>query len=465
MKKSLLLLLLVLSLWCCQARHASVLAPLEEEGELFVYLQPFPQEAAGVQLTLANIAAVTIGAGETPLSLVINKMSGLEKKRQRLLAWGRLAPGSYRGLTVSLERAQEKSEEGEVSSSESSEIHVDVPFSVSRRRSTVLYLTVDYRPATAEGSGLAFSLSAFVPRKPLAGLVGYVSNSSSHNITVFNKRSGEVQDVIATGREPQGIALDRRLSRAYVALSGDDAVEVIDLAQGEPFFRIRLLRGDSSRALSLTTDGKTLLAVNNGSNSVSIIDTTSLAEVNRIRVGSGPNSLVVDRSGKRGYVFNTYSNTISVIDVQNQSIVATLSSDAAPIDGDISARGDKLYVIHQWSPYLLVIDLQTLAVRDRIFIGSGAECIKVNPSTDLFYVGKRLEGVVEVYSPNTRLPIDVITSPGAVRHIAIDGEENTLYFLSPAKRRLTDLGVINRQAIFEIDTGEDPYWVSVMGER
>jgi len=68
------------------------------------------------------------------------------------------------------------------------------------------------------------------------------------------------------------MALDQRTKRAYVALSGEDEVDVIDVANGEVVDRIKLSGGDRPRELALTPDGRTLLVVNTGSNTVSIID-------------------------------------------------------------------------------------------------------------------------------------------------------------------------------------------------
>jgi hypothetical protein len=59
-------------------------------------------------------------------------------------------------------------------------------------------------------------------------VLGYVVNTGSNTITIFDKMQLQATGAIATGM-PAGIALDRRLKRAYVILSGEDTIEVLDL--------------------------------------------------------------------------------------------------------------------------------------------------------------------------------------------------------------------------------------------
>ena len=82
--------------------------------------------------------------------------------------------------------------------------------------------------------------------------MGYVTNSASNNITVFDKKAEQAVAVIATGSRPAGMAMDQNRRRAYVALSGDDSIEVVDIATGDIPNRIRLNQGDRSQELALS---------------------------------------------------------------------------------------------------------------------------------------------------------------------------------------------------------------------
>jgi YVTN family beta-propeller protein len=144
---------------------------------------------------------------------------------------------------------------------------------------------------------------------------------------------------------PEAIRFDPVRRQADVALSGDDAVEVIDLLGGEILRRIYLNPGDKPRDAALTLDGRTLLTANSGSDTVSFIDLSALAETARLPVGNGPQAIVLDRAGRRGYVLNALSNSITVIDVPGRQVVTTVRTESGRCEA--FNRDGTRFVLHQ----------------------------------------------------------------------------------------------------------------------
>jgi YVTN family beta-propeller protein len=450
----------------CQASLTGVKPPLEEEGEVYLYIQPFPQEAERLRFTLEEVFAVGGDGKEIPFTVALAELRAHDLRRQRLLAHGRLLPGPYVGLSFKVKKANLKVEEGEASLLlPESPVRIDFPFTVIRRRAQVLSLTFRYEESITGGVSFSPSFSVMTPAKPISSLAGYVTNKGSHNIAVFDKKLRQVVGLIATGAGPAGMALDQRLKRVYVALSGEDAIEVIDITGQEIINRVRLDTGDRPQELALTPDGRSLLVVNNGSNTVSFIDPISLFERAKINVGNGPNSILIDSRGRRAFVFNTLSSTISVLDIPLKALVATLSTDPGPLRGQFNRRGDRLYVIHEFSSFLTVIDPTSLSVIRRFPVRMGMNAIKVDPITDLVYLGRKNEVVVEIYDPLAFVSVDVIRTGGTIPYMAIDGEENNLYLVNPDLRRLMVSNLVSKRILYEIDVGEEPYWVALMGER
>jgi len=259
--------------------------------------------------------------------------------------------------------------------------------------------------------------------------------------------------------------IDQLRSKAYVAASADDAVEVIDMAQGEIISRIRLSTGDEPRELALTPDGTLLITANYASNTASIIDPVSLVELGRIAVGQGPGSVLIDRSGRRAFVFNTLSSSITVIDVQNRSKIATFSTEPEPLRGDFNRKGDRLTVIFARSPYVVVLDTVSLTAVRREFVGAGVSTIKIDPRTDFLILGKGREATIAVYDPFSYTPADIIPVGGSAEHLGIDGDENNLYVVVPERKVVRVVSLVSRRVIGEIEVSESPSWVVVMGER
>jgi YVTN family beta-propeller protein len=459
-------LLLFLFLTGCQAKPAVLKPALEKEGEIHLYIQTLPQEADNLKFTLQEITAVKEDGIDHPLSLSFSEFKYGKIKRQRRLASGRLPSGRYSGLSFKVKEAFLKGEEGEAALLVSDKaVRIEFPFHIRKKKSSLISLELNYKKSMRARFGFSPAFSIYIPSRPITGLVGYAVNYGSNNITVFNRKTLQVVGVIATGRGPKGIALNQAMKRAYVALSGDDAIEVIDISSGNIIDRLRLSTGDNPQEPVLTPDRRLILTANAGSDTVSIIDTASLVELDRIRVGKAPHSLLIDSTGRRAFVFNTLSNTISVINIPTRSIAAVLSTDSGPTRGQFNRSGDRLFVIHEQTSYLTVIDPVSLVLLQRIFIGRGMSSIKFDTTTDLLYIGKKFSTTVDVYSPFSLLPVDSVPTVADVAYMTIDGNENYLHLVVPERRSLMVVNLISKRTVSEIDIGESPCWVSIIGER
>jgi len=451
----------------CQANFSSFKPALGEEGEVFVYLQPFPQEAERLTFDLEEVSAVRQDGAEFPLSISLKSFAAPALRRQRLLAAGVLPPGRYRGLSFKPGKALLHTDEGEASLLIPKDPVVsDLPFTIARKKATPLFLNFLYQQSVIGGFSFNPAFSLFQPGKPVTGLVGYVSNSAENTITVFDKKSGQVISVLATGRGPKGVAFDRVRNRAYVALSEEDSVMAIDITTGEPLNTIRLHAGAGPRDLALAPDGQTLLSVNPGSNTVSFIDTLSYLELGWTNVEYSPASILLDPSARnKAYVFNELSNSLSVIDIAKRAVASSSPTDTGPLRGQFSRNGGLIYIIYQRSPYLTIMDPASRQSTNRVYIGVPAEALKVDVKTGLIYVAGMRRGEVEIYEPLSLVAVDFIAAESSVSYLTIDDQENSLLLLSPGSRTLSSVNINTKNTVYTLDVGEDPYQVTLMGER
>jgi len=455
-----------LSLLGCQASLPQLRPRLEDEGVVYLYLQPLAQEAARLRVGIAGVSALHRDGRELPLSLSLRELSGRDARRQRLLAGGPLPAGEYSGLVFQTRGAALRGEDGESALLvPEASTRIDFRFLVRRREGHVIALALSYAESVDAAFRFAPAFSAYSPDRPAVGLMGFVANRRSNDITVFDKKSLQVFDVIATGNGPSGMALDQRARKLYVALAGEDSVEIIDLMAGKVADRIRLTPGDDPAALALTPDGKILLSANRGSNTVSFIDPGSRAELTKIPVGNGPRFIAIDRAGRRAFVFNSLSNTVSVLDILSRAVIRSVPTDPDPVRGDFNRRGDRLYVVHETSPYVTAINPDTGVLTGRFPVRSGMDAIKVDLNTDLVYLGGRRDLAVGVYEPFSFVAVGFLDTGAGIAHMATDGEENTLYLASPDANRVLVSHRIGRRLVGELDVGDGPSWISVMGEN
>lgn len=436
------------------------------DGQLYVYFQPLPPDADRLAFTVASVQATTARGGEAPLDLSLKAIDRAASRDQRLLASGRVPADGYAALSITVSRASVRRDgREEPLVVPDAPIKVDAVFDVPRGRAVVLWLEVRPGSTPASGDGFGASFAAHVAPRPLQSLAGFVSNSQSNTVTVFDKRLRQAAAVVPTGERPAGLALDRQRGRLYVACEGDDEIQTIDVASAELVDRTRLLPGDDPRELALTPDGSLLVSVNAGSNSISLFETAPLTRADRIAVGSGPGAVLIEPTGRRAFVFNTLSGSVSVVDLSQRSVVATLALDAAPLRGEFSPRGDRLLVIHERSPYVSVLDPVRLSVVDRPRLRIGIDAIKADARRNVIYVGGRDDSLLEFYDPNTLLPVNSLPTAGGIGYLAIDAEDDSLYMVSPDLGRLLVGSPAQRKVVAAIDVGAGPYWVAVMGER
>ena len=458
--------LLVLALsGCATATRSARPGPLEGEGEVWVYLQPLPRQAERLAFSLESVAAARAEGGEVPLGLAAAEHAGREPGRQRLLATGRLPPGSYTGLLVKFRKATLAGESGASSLLVPAEpALLSAPFAVARGQALVLQLTLEPGKAVEKDFAFVPAFAAAVPGRPLPELTGLCSVTGAHALAVFDKRTRMVTGVAPTGREPQGLVLDPRGDRVYVALSGEDQVQALDLVTGAALASIRLQPGDRPREVGLTPDGRTMVVVNYGSNTASFADPGALLELNRVTTGQQPSALLVDRSGRRAYVFNRGSSSITVLDLASRSLAATLATEPEPLRGALNLAGTRMFVVFAGSPYLVAYSLPDLKVASRVHVGMGATGVKVDPRTGLVYVA-RDQDRLDAYNPLSFLPVYAIDTPGPATTMAVDEAYNALFAVVPGERSVAVVDLVNRRPLGAMEVADEPYQVAVAGER
>jgi YVTN family beta-propeller protein len=450
----------------CTPQLLSYEAALGNEGEVHLYLQPIPHQDYRIDFAVTAISAIRDDGSATRLRQYPAELKAQELlTTQKRLAWARLTPGLYKGVTIEMGAASLLGEHGSNALLVPEEpLFIEEEFTVARRRATALFLTLHEEEVVSDGFSFTPTFSLAGPQRQLTGLLGFATDSLTNTVWVFNKNTMEVVDTITAISGPKGIVIDQRGGWAYVALAGDDAVAAIEVSSAQILARIQLNFGDEPGEMALSPDGKTLLCANLGSNTVSILDTSPLREVGRIGLPSEATSVFVDPSGSRAYVLDALSRTISAIDLARGERVATRTLEEAPIRGAVSGDGNRLYVITSDSPNLLIIDPLTLTIEQRLFVGLDAASIKVDDKTEQVYVGKAT-GEIVVMDLSSLIFVDTFTVKGDAAFLAIDGEEGTLLVASPDSKTIQKIDLISRRPLGLIEVEGGSYAVAVMGER
>jgi YVTN family beta-propeller protein len=183
---------------------------------------------------------------------------------------------------------------------------------------------------------------------------------------------------------------------AYVTNNGSNTVSVVNSSTLATISQIPVHAGPAD--VAITADGErayvtlpgpigfsgTLPAVGNG-NSVAVIDTASASVVNTITVGPSPTHVVSSPDGSRIYVVNTRGASFSVIDRATDSVVQTVSTGSFPLGLAVSPDGK--YVLTTGLGTLQVFETAGFAIQSQLsFQGQVGSTVTVGPDGDTVYV-------------------------------------------------------------------------------
>lgn len=172
----------------------------------------------------------------------------------------------------------------------------------------------------------------------------YVPTSASL-MQVIDTRSDQVVRSFALPGSPIAIEISPDGQRLYVFFS-DSTVAPYDAQTGTPL-RPRLpVQGVGPDWGALSADGNKLYAMNELSDSISVIDTQAWAVVKNLPLppGSAPVSGTLTPDGSQLYVCNVGTRTIAIVDTRTDTVAKVVPTKHAPVVVGFSADGRRAYV-------------------------------------------------------------------------------------------------------------------------
>ena len=122
-----------------------------------------------------------------------------------------------------------------------------------------------------------------------------------------------------------------------------------------------LQAGHNPTGLAINPVRNEVYAVNTGSDSVTVIDTTQNKVIATIGVHRTPYAIAVAPDGLRGYVANSGSNTVSVLDLVAHRELSTAATGEAPGVARIAPDNRTLVVSNRGSGSVSVYDVSASA--------------------------------------------------------------------------------------------------------
>jgi YVTN family beta-propeller protein len=214
----------------------------------------------------------------------------------------------------------------------------------------------------------------------------YQGNPEGDSISVIDMLSLTKIKTIPGLVEPLNVTFLPDGSKAYVGNYGAHWVGVIDVRRHELLKKIQVadvpgvakldpdkylgeIKGINIAAPS--NDGRFLYAADTDLGVVGVIDPREDKVVKVIRVGKAPWRIYMNHDGKYAITLNNGDETISIIDLKANKVAATL--EAGPNMTGVNFAAGKAFVISSTTGFVYVYNMQTLKPGGRIKIGTNVQ--------------------------------------------------------------------------------------------
>ncbi|MBI5864033.1 MAG: beta-propeller fold lactonase family protein [Planctomycetes bacterium] len=179
------------------------------------------------------------------------------------------------------------------------------------------------------------------------GQWAFVSNATARVIDIASRTivaslpAAPCVESAASPADGRVVALNSRFREDIHRFTLNGAASTFDgiTITGEP------PEGDATRVLAISPDGRTLIANNNVSRNVAIIDLPSGNVRAYVDTGDRPMGSAITPDGNYAVIANTDANTVSIIDLATDTRVANLSVSTRPVHVRISPDSQFAYVL------------------------------------------------------------------------------------------------------------------------
>jgi len=485
-------------------------------GQLSLYLNGPEKASLDIRFTLLGINIISESGLTREITTVPRSIHSLSVKgRQTILAEKHLPEGNYTKLQLLLADVSIKKNDRIAALAFPLEsIEIPVSISVNRNKNASLFLLWNIDASIIDNYlfNPAFIIKQTAP--DVSSLLVYVTNEFSNNVSVINRHSGEVVSNIMVGKNPRGIAtsVSRERTKIYVANAGSNSISVInpDTQKVENEIPVRFGREPEGIAVCrVASDNELIVVTNFSSDSVSVFDSTSSQEIEKIDVGRSPITVAADppagelsstrslsleeimtlRSYRERfcniYVANYNSNTVSVISMdlsaKRSSETVTLNVDWNPIAISIDYSRGRVYIANYGSDKISVINILELikgneqsSVSSINHVAESITGIIPDPVLDRLYLLKQSSDEIIILKPfdkslaslQTIMPpiIGVIPVGSAPRAFVLDPEIRKFYVANQGSGTVSVIDKISKRQESIIPVGTKPYGMALFSK-
>jgi YVTN family beta-propeller protein len=246
---------------------------------------------------------------------------------------------------------------------------------------------------------------------------------------------------------------------AYVANFGSNTTSVINTTTNIVSSTVTV--GVNPIGIAVNPSGTYAYATNYGNSSVSVINASTNTVSATINVGVNPVGIAVNPSGTYAYVANRGSNSVSVINTITNTVSATVTVGVNPYGISVNPTGTYAYTANYGSNSVSVINTTTNTVSATVTVGVNPIGIAVNPTGTYAYTANYGNSSVSVINASTNTvsaTINVGTNPYGV---AINPTGTYAYVVNRGNSSVSVINTTTNTVSATVTVGVNPAGIAV----
>ncbi len=325
------------------------------------------------------------------------------------------------------------------------------------------FLLLQWTPHAIEPDSAVYTprFELMVPEVGPAGSLAFVSNEGSGNISVVDRFSLSVVDVLMVGAEPRGMAYSERDQQLYVAVAAAHEIVVLNALSRQAIRRVPLRYGDEPTRLLLSDSEEEIHVLNYGSNVLTTLAVSSLQEISRVAVGERPRAMAAGGVGGYLYVTSELSSRILVYDPTTGSQENSIAVESPASEVLFDGGAEQLFVSSATQGRLTVLGAQSGELVARLDLCSPAASLAYNPVSRRLYAAAAACREIAVFRPEQALEIGVVELPDRPGRMAFDADGRQLLVPLPLANQLAVYNANSADLSGIVEVGEKPYEVVV----
>lgn len=172
----------------------------------------------------------------------------------------------------------------------------------------------------------------------------YVASGADNTVSVIDQKTRAVK-TIPVGKGPSFARVAERVGLVFVNNVADKTVSVIDSATDAVIKTLPVGAGTTANFVNVSGVFRRAYLPNALDNTLTIIDTDAIAVVKTVPVGATPVQAFADGDGGDLYVVNQGNNTVTVLNGQTETVTGSFAVGGSPWWATVGL--DRLFVLNQ----------------------------------------------------------------------------------------------------------------------